>query len=147
MTSFVLEALTSWGKFRGRGLLFGLARLDEHRRGNSDCWTPALCSVVSTAREDVDLAAWKLDVRSVLRRAISERREEDQKESVMAIDSSYGAMPHSFAEVLVNAVLMMVFSLLGGLGTLLWRRVSGSSPRRDKMARAAAEIEAILAEM
>lgn len=96
MTSFVLEALTS------------------------DCWTPALCSVVSqlTAREDLDLAAWKQDVRSVLRRAISDRCEEDQKE-------------HSFAEVLVNAVLMIVFSLLGGLGTLLWRRLSGSPPRQD----------------
>lgn len=129
MTSFVLEALTS------------------------DCWTAELRSVVSqlTAREgldlDFDLAAWKLDVRSVLRQTISARHQEDQTENVMAIDSSYGAMPHSLAEVLVNAVLMIVFSLLGGLGTLLWRRLSGSSPRRDKMARAAAEIEAILAEM
>jgi hypothetical protein len=144
--SFVLEALTAHGGLQERSLLLGLARLDEHRRHNPDCWPPDLCSVARQLAGCGDLAAWKEDMRSALNQMIADKSEEDQSESLFSMGQWPGS-PCSLGEALGYAVLIVVFSLLDGLGTLLWRRLSGSSPRRDKMARAATEIEAILAEM
>jgi hypothetical protein len=149
--SFVVEALELQAKRLSLvSVLLGLAKLDEHRWRYPESWSRDLCLATlqisdCDLKSTADLENWKLGMRLVLRQDVAAKEQEDKSESFISM-GSIGA-PVGVGKTIGLFVFTLFVSFVGGLCVSLWRTVSGSSPRRDKMAQAAGEIEGILNDM